>query len=68
MAAFQFHLQSGKQRKVWWAGDDSRVVFSQEFHGEKRKCETVLCCDETVSSFVAKVWVEFSRSRHETSQ
>jgi hypothetical protein len=26
MAAFQFHLQSGEQRKVGWVGGDSHVV------------------------------------------
>jgi hypothetical protein len=35
MATFQFYLQSGKQRKVGWVGDDSRVVFGQKFPGEK---------------------------------
>jgi hypothetical protein len=46
-------------------GDDSHVVFGKKFPGEK--CEMVRCCDETMSSFDAKVWGEFSRSRHETS-
>jgi hypothetical protein len=35
MAAFQFYLQSGKQRKVWWVGNDSHVVFGKKFPGEK---------------------------------
>jgi hypothetical protein len=43
MAAFQFYLQSGKQRKgtlgqvkqVGWVGNDSHVVFGKKFHGEK---------------------------------
>jgi hypothetical protein len=26
MAAFQFYIQSGTQRKVGWVGDDSHVV------------------------------------------
>jgi hypothetical protein len=36
MAAFQFYLQSGKERKVWWVGDDSHVVFGKKkkFPGE----------------------------------
>jgi hypothetical protein len=34
-AAFQFYLQSGKQRKVGLVGDDSHVVFDQKFPGEK---------------------------------
>jgi hypothetical protein len=55
MAAFQSYLQSGKQRKVGWVGDESHVVFGKKFPGEKRKCETVFCHDATVSSFVAKV-------------
>jgi hypothetical protein len=35
MAAFQLHLQSGKQRKVGWVGDNSHVAFGQIFPGEK---------------------------------
>jgi hypothetical protein len=31
----QFYLQSGKERKVGWVGDDSHLVFSQKFPGEK---------------------------------
>jgi hypothetical protein len=27
MAAFQFYLQLGKQRKVGWMGNNSHVVF-----------------------------------------
>jgi hypothetical protein len=34
MAAFQFCLQSGKQRKVGWAVDYSHVVFGQKFRDE----------------------------------
>jgi hypothetical protein len=30
-----FYLQSGKQRKVWWVGDDSHVVSAKKFTGEK---------------------------------
>jgi hypothetical protein len=30
MAAFQFYLQSGKQRKVGWLGDSSHVVFDKK--------------------------------------
>jgi hypothetical protein len=29
MAAFHFYLQSGKQRKVGWVGNDSLVVFGK---------------------------------------
>jgi hypothetical protein len=35
MAAFQFYLQLGKQRKVGWVGDDSHVLFSKKFPAEK---------------------------------
>jgi hypothetical protein len=35
LAAFQFYLQSGKQRKVGWVGDDSHVIFCQKVPGEK---------------------------------
>jgi hypothetical protein len=34
MASFQFHIQSGKQRKVRWVGNDSHVVFGNKFRGE----------------------------------
>jgi hypothetical protein len=43
MAAFQFYLQSGKQRKVEWVGDDSHV-FGQQFpaeNGSVRRCTVV---------------------------
>jgi hypothetical protein len=55
MAAFQFYLQSGKQRKVEWAEDHSHVVFGQQFPVEKKKDEMVRCHDATASCFVAKV-------------
>jgi hypothetical protein len=35
MAAFQFYVQSGKQRKVEWVGDDSHVAFGKRFPDEK---------------------------------
>jgi hypothetical protein len=35
MGAFQFYLQSAKQTKVGWVGDDSHTVFGQKFPGEK---------------------------------
>jgi hypothetical protein len=53
MGAFQFYLQSGKQRKVGWVGDDSHVVFSQKFPGEKGS-ETLRRRDATAISLVAK--------------
>jgi hypothetical protein len=30
MAAFQFYLQSGEERKVGWVGVDSPVVFGKK--------------------------------------
>jgi hypothetical protein len=36
MAAFQYYLQSGKQRKLGWVGDDSHFVFDQKFPGKRR--------------------------------
>jgi hypothetical protein len=30
MSAYQFYLQSRKQRKVGWVGDDSHVVFGKK--------------------------------------
>jgi hypothetical protein len=35
MVAFQFYLQSGKQIKVGWVGDNSHVAVSQNVPGEK---------------------------------
>jgi hypothetical protein len=55
MAAFRFYLQSGKQIKIGFVGDDSHVVFLKKNPWLKRKCETVRCRDATASSFVAKV-------------
>jgi hypothetical protein len=40
MAAFQFYLQSGKQRKVGWVGDYSHVVFGQKIPGV-RQCDVM---------------------------
>jgi hypothetical protein len=40
-----------------WVGDDSHVVFGQEFCGEK-KCGVVCCNDATASSYVTKVGIE----------
>jgi hypothetical protein len=34
MMTFQFYLPSGKQGKVRLVGDDSHVIFGQEFPGE----------------------------------
>jgi hypothetical protein len=39
MAAFQFYLQSEKQRKAGWAAEDSHVGFGQKFPGEKKGSE-----------------------------
>jgi hypothetical protein len=53
MATFQFYLQSGKQRKLEWVGEDSQVVIGQTFRGEDTKCR-----DATASSFVANFWAK----------
>jgi hypothetical protein len=37
MVAFQSYLESGKQRKAEWVGDDSYVVFGHKFLGAKKK-------------------------------
>jgi hypothetical protein len=45
MAAFQFYLQSGKQRKVGLVGEDSHDVSGKKFTGEKgsvRRCVVVI--------------------------
>jgi hypothetical protein len=57
MAAFQFYLQSGKQRKVRWMGEDNHVVRGKKFPSEK-KCEKCARRDATANSFVAKVRLE----------
>jgi hypothetical protein len=44
-AAFQFELQSGKQRKLRWVGNDRHVVFGKKFRGEKgsvRQCVVMM--------------------------
>jgi hypothetical protein len=44
MAAVQFYLQSGKQRKLWWVGENSHG-FGKKFLGEKgsvRRCDVVM--------------------------
>jgi hypothetical protein len=43
VVAFQFYLQSGKQRKIWWVG--ITVILRQKFHSEKgsvRQCIVVM--------------------------
>jgi hypothetical protein len=44
MVAFQFYLQSAKQRKVGWVGDESHVAFSKKFceKGCVRGCAVVM--------------------------
>jgi hypothetical protein len=45
MAAFQFYMQSGKQKKVGWAGDDGHAAFGHKFPGEKgsvKRCVVVM--------------------------
>jgi hypothetical protein len=53
MATFQFYLQSGTQRIVGWVGNDSRVVFGQNFPAGKEECVTVSC---RASEFVLSVY------------
>jgi hypothetical protein len=71
MAAFQFHLQSEKQRKVVWLGDDSHVVFGKKFHGDKRsvtRCIVVKQQPVLLSLYLERSTRTFSRSRSKTSQ
>jgi hypothetical protein len=35
MAAFQFYLQSGKQRKVGWVADNSHIVCGKKYPAAK---------------------------------
>jgi hypothetical protein len=54
MEAFQYYLQSEKQGKLGWAGDDSHVAFRQQFPGEKGSVgRRVVSMQQPV--FVAKV-------------
>jgi hypothetical protein len=55
MAAFQFYLQSGKQRNAKWMGVHSHVVFGQKFPSKKGIVRWVRCRDATASSSVTKV-------------
>jgi hypothetical protein len=45
---------NGETEKIRVGGVESHVGFGQKLPG-RRKCETVRCCDATVSSFVTKV-------------
>jgi hypothetical protein len=54
LCGLSFYIQSGKQRKVRWVGDDSHVVFGQEFAGEMGSVR-LHCCDARANSFVTKV-------------
>jgi hypothetical protein len=54
MAAFQYYLQSGKQKSRVSRGRHS-CCFWSKILWRKRMCETLRCRDETSSSFVAKV-------------
>jgi hypothetical protein len=65
VVAFQFYLQSGKQKS--WRGPSqvSRVgqewqscCFWSKYPWWRRKCETVHYCDARASCFVAEVWGE----------
>jgi hypothetical protein len=69
MTAFQFCLQSGKE-KSRVGGDDSRVVFGQKYPGEEgnvRRCVVVMLQPVLL---LPKFWRSlhtFLRSRHKTS-
>jgi hypothetical protein len=54
LAAFQFHLQSGKDRKVEWV-EMTVMLFLVKNSLVKRKCEAVRCRDTTAGSLAAKV-------------
>jgi hypothetical protein len=60
----QRKVAGGQVRQVEWVGDDSHVVFGQEFPGKKRKYEMVHCSDAAACSFVAKVWGEVFANFH----
>jgi hypothetical protein len=55
MAAFQFCLQSGKQKRAGWVGDDSQVVLGQNFLAKKGEVWEVPSRDAAAIYFVAKV-------------
>jgi hypothetical protein len=56
MAVFQFHLQSGKQRKIGWVGTTVMLFLVKKIPWWKMKCDRVRCRDAVASSFVvAKV-------------
>jgi hypothetical protein len=67
MAAFQFYLQSGKQKKVGGVGDDNHVALGQKFHDEKgcvRRCVVVMQQPVLLSpNFGAKSSQIFTQSR-----
>jgi hypothetical protein len=50
MAAFYFYLQSRKQRKVGWVGDDSCVVFSNRLPCERGSVRRFVVMQEPVLS------------------
>jgi hypothetical protein len=57
MLAFQFCLQSGKQRRVGWTEHDSQVVLGDKFLTEKgtvRQCNVLLL--QSVTAVHGTVW------------
>jgi hypothetical protein len=54
-AAFQFCLQSRKQKEKQGELRMTLILFLVKYSLVKRKCGTVSCLDATDSSFVAKV-------------
>jgi hypothetical protein len=60
IAFIVFYIQSGKQRKVGWLGDDSHLVFGQKLHdgkGNERRCVIVMQQPFLLSP---KFWVKSS--------
>jgi hypothetical protein len=56
MAAFQFYLQSGKKKKLWWVRDYSHVVSSKKNPWWKGSVRWYIFVKQQF--FVAKVWGE----------
>jgi hypothetical protein len=48
MAAFQFYLQSGKEKKVGWVGDVSHVVFGLKFPVKNKVRQCIVMVEQPV--------------------
>jgi hypothetical protein len=71
MAAFQFYVQSGQQRKVGWMEDKSHIVFGQKFPGKKgsvRRCIVVMQQPVLLSPKFGTKSSTFSGSGRKTSE